>query len=88
MKINSFFYLVFSKIKLIHMFLNLFLSLYISRNIYIQLSEINLIIQGKGNQSILYKNFYLNPSEVIVNGEIKSYCKKSCDFDKDLNDVV
>jgi len=31
-------------------------------------SEIHLLILGSGNQSILNDSFYLEPSEVIVNG--------------------
>ena len=29
--------------------------------------EIHLVIKGKGQQNLLNKNFYLSPSEVIVN---------------------
>ena len=88
MKINVLFYLAYSKIILISLFLNIFSSLYDSRNFSFQLSEINLIIKGPGNHSILSQDFYIDPSEVIVNEVKKPYCKKICDFDKDLNNVI
>ena len=88
MKINVLSYLAYSRIILIYIFLNLFPSLDNARNASFQSSEINLIIKGQGNHSILYRNFYKDPSDVIVNGVEKPYCKKSCDFDKNLNNVI
>ena len=88
MAINILFYFAYSKIKLISIFLALFISFHDSRNIYVQLSEINLIIKGSGYLPVLYEYFYLDPTEVIVNGELKSLCKKSCEFDKDLNNLT
>ena len=51
------------------------------------ISEIRLIIIGTGNQSILNDSFYLEPSEVIVNGIIKNECKKFCQMEKEENNV-
>ena len=51
-------------------------------------SEINMIIQGEGELNILNSGFNSEPSEVIVNGESKPNCKKSCQFENDLNNVT
>ena len=59
------------------------------RNLNNYISEIHLIIKGSGNQEILNSVFYTVPSEVIVNGNSKGdTCKKSCDLDEDINNVV
>ena len=52
--------------------------------------EIHLVIKGKGQQNLLNKNFYLSPSEVIVNDITINSCKgkKSCNLDKDLNKIT
>ena len=34
--------------------------------------EISLIIQGKGSQHFINESFYLDPSEVLVNGKPKN----------------
>ena len=53
------------------------------------ISEVHLVIKGKGSQPILYNYFYTDPSEVIVNGNSKgNSCKKSCDLDEDINNVI
>ena len=88
MKMNVPFYFAYSKMKSIYIFFVLFLSLHDSRNIYLQSSEVNLIIKGPGTQNILYEWFYLDPSEIIVNGESRPLCKKSCEFYNDLNNVT
>jgi hypothetical protein len=51
-------------------------------------SEIKLIVQGEGELNILNNSFYLDPSDVIVNGESKPNCKKSCEFINGLNNVT
>ena len=51
-------------------------------------SEINIIIEGEEEIDILNNSFYLDPSEVIVNGESKPNCKKSCLFVGGLNNVT
>ena len=50
--------------------------------------EIKLIIQGEGELNILNSQFYLDPSEVIINGVSKPSCKKSCEFVSGLNNVT
>ena len=52
-------------------------------------SIIQLIISGKGRQNILGDFFKYEPSAVIINGISKGEsCEKSCDFDKDINNVT
>ena len=74
------------------------ISLYISISIFILVlssdnfteykSEINLVIQGPGNLSILSDSFYLNPSNIIINGNLNLLCNKICYFDNILNNVT
>ena len=52
-------------------------------------SEIRLIIQGYGNQSLINKEFNIEPYEVIVNGASKgNSCKKICKLENILNNVT
>ena len=51
-------------------------------------SEIKMIIQGTGELNILNNDFYLDPSDVIVNEVSKPGCKKSCEFVDELNNVI
>ena len=78
----------FLKINLILLFLTLFLSEISLVNMTEQKSEINLIIEGEGNQYFLNETFYLEPSEVIVNDVQNDSCKINCFFKKDLNNVT
>ena len=66
----------------------LFLTFLILLFISFEQLEINLIIKGKGEQIFINNSFYLNPSIVIINGEIKNSCKKSCVFENDINNVT
>ena len=50
--------------------------------------EISLVINGNGTQNLIYEDFYLDPSEVFVNGELNSSCKKSCYFENGINNVT
>ena len=50
--------------------------------------KINLVILGSGNQRILNNLYYLEPSEVIVNGVTKASCKKSCEMNYEENNVT
>ena len=60
-----------------------------NRNLNNYDSIIQLIISGKGNQTILSDYFKYEPSEVIINGISKGKsCKKSCYFDEDINNVT
>ena len=59
------------------------------RNLNNYISEIHLVIKGKGTQNILNNYFNKNPSEVIVNGISKANaCQKTCDLDEDINNVT
>ena len=59
------------------------------KNINNYISEINLVIKGKGIKQILNNNFYTEPSEVLVNGISKdSSCRKTCDLDEDKNNIT
>ena len=52
-------------------------------------SIIQLIISGKDEQKFLSDYFNYEPSEVIINGISKGEsCKKSCDFDNDINNIT
>ena len=50
-------------------------------------SIISLIIQGKGNQKILYNEFPTSPSEIRVNGVINN-CDKTCELQNDINNIT
>ena len=50
--------------------------------------EIKLVILGSGNQGIINDKFYLEPSEVEVNGISKDSCKKFCEMDLEENNVT
>ena len=51
-------------------------------------SEIHLVIQGSGEQSLLNSGFNPEPSEVYINGVKKDSCKKSCNLEKDKNNII
>ena len=57
------------------------------RNIIIYNSEIKLVIIGRGEQRILNNAYYLEPSQVIVNGISRDSCKKTCEFESEENNV-
>ena len=50
--------------------------------------KINLVIKGKGQSYFLNSSFYLEPKEVIINGEPKTNVKKIFNFEKDYNNVT
>ena len=52
------------------------------RNLNKYLSKINLIVKGTGSFYFLNKDFYTEPSEVIVNDIQEISCKKGCYFKK------
>ena len=53
------------------------------------MSKIHLIIKGIGIQQILFSQFYIEPSEVIVNGISKgNSCRKTCNLNEDKNNVT
>ena len=52
-------------------------------------SEIYLIINGNGNQNVLSSSFYLEPSDVIINGiSKKGVCNKTCDLEDAVNYIT
>ena len=73
------------RIYLIHLSVLLFLNMFF--NSYEEL-EINLITQGIGDQLLVFSDYYLKPSEMIVNGEKKCFDQKYCNCDQELNNVT
>ena len=51
-------------------------------------SEINLVVKGSGEQRFLSDDFYLEPSEVKINGILNDSCKKTCEFEGEENNVT
>ena len=51
-------------------------------------SEINLVIEGSGTQQLINDQFSIDPYIVIVNGEEKNSCTKTCDLVEGLNNVT
>ena len=90
MEIYILFFFAIFKVKIVYLILTLFISIHIVGNITVYKSEIHLIIKsnGEGEQKILNNTFYLNPSEVIINGETKNTCGKNCVLEKGLNNVT
>ena len=78
--------------------INLKLSLFMKTNIQILIflifldiainSQIALKIQGGGEISFLNDDFYTEPSEVLVNSQLKSSCKKKCTLGSGINTVI
>ena len=81
----------FSKLKVefTYLFLTLFISGHVSENTKSEHSIINIITYGEG-KDIYFMNegFYLNPSEVIVNGEVKGNRIKKFHFEHEVNNVT
>ena len=60
-----------------------------ARNLKNYISEIHLVIKGKGKQEIIRYGFNTYPSEVIVNGISKgNTCKQTCILDENINNVT
>ena len=51
-------------------------------------SEIYLTIKGQGNQLILNKEFYKEPSQVLVDGMLDNSCKWACDLKNEINNIT
>ena len=52
-------------------------------------SEITIYFKVTGNDIyIINKEFYKDPSQIIVNGELRETCKKTCTFEETPNTVV
>ena len=58
------------------------------RNLISHNSEIYLIVQGNETQNILSNDFYIEPSEVYVNGVQDISCKKTCYLTEDENNIT
>ena len=58
------------------------------RNMINLSSEIHLIIKGNRTQILINDSFYLQPSEVIVNGIYRNSCKIFCDMEYEENNVT
>ena len=69
MKKKQKFMICFLKVKLMFIFFSVFISVHALENETKSQSEINLVIKGPGNLNYLSNSFYLDPSEVIVNGD-------------------
>ena len=82
------FLVFFLKTKLIYIFYSLFISVHALENEAKSQSEINLVIKGPGNLNYLSNSFYLDPSEVIVNGDSRPLINKSAEFESGLNNVT
>ena len=74
--------------KYYYYYILIFIIILIFSKTQLKQSEIKLIFKGKGHQQIVYNSFQYSPSEVIVNGELKQSCKKTCDLEKDDNNEV
>ena len=74
--------------KLLYISFTLFILFHCFANFNECKSEINLVIQGLGKINILNEYFYLDPSEVIVNCDLKPECNKNCYLDNELNNVT
>ena len=58
------------------------------RILTINTSEIHLVVSPSGVQDILNNNFYLEPSNVIVNGDSMPSCKYNCNLPLSKNNVT
>ena len=88
MSINNLFCSSNIKLRLINIFLIIFLLDNALGNSTIYQSQVKLVVQGKGNIFFLSESFYLEPSEVIVNGISKDSHQKNCTFEYDLNNIT
>ena len=83
-------YLFYNK-QILYLFLSILINISHSNGKLVNLkkhfSEIHLILKGSGNRSILNKGYIFEPSFVEVNGKSKN-CKKSCNFQDELNNVT
>ena len=58
------------------------------RNLISLSSEIYLVINGTGNQTLMNNSFYLQPSKVYVNGIYRESCKTFCELEQEENNVT
>ena len=88
MRENVLIYFKYSRLKFIFILNSLFISMHDLRNMNVYLSEIKLVIKGRGNHYFLNDNFNPELSEVIINNEIKGSGIKNYTFTEELNNVV
>ena len=50
--------------------------------------EIHLVVLGSGQQQFLNASYSIEPTTVIINNQEKNACKKSCEFDYEVNNVT
>ena len=81
-------YFLYLRLKFLYILSSLFISMQDLRNMNVYLSEIKLVIKGKGESFFLNNTFNVQPSEVIINDVIKNSSIKSYNFTEDLNYVV
>ena len=84
-KLTNFFVLFGILLKIVSVNLKSLINLRRLNNYY---SEIYLIVQGRGSQELLYKNYVVEPSEVIINGVKNNSCKKTCYLTEDKNNIT
>ena len=75
-------------LKYIYLFSMFIITYHNCRNLIHLSSEINLVIRGSGNQSLLNDSFYIEPSEVFVNGILRDSCKMFCELENEENNVT
>ena len=88
MKEKVLLYFIYSRLKFLYILSTLFISIHDLRNMNAYLSEIKLVIRGRVNSNFLYNDFNPEPSEIIINKEIRYSGIKSYTFTEDLNNVV
>ena len=88
MRENILLYFIYSRLKFFYIFSTIFISMKDLRNMNVYQSEIKLVIKGKGNLFFLNNNFNPEPSEVIINDEIKDSGIKNYNFTEELNNVI
>ena len=92
MKYNNIYYiniiLKLNTIKYLFIFFQIVFANNYQTKYYYFSSEIRLVINGTGEQNILYSSFNSEPSKVIVNGMVKESCKKSYIFENEINNFI
>ena len=51
-------------------------------------SEISTVISGQGNQTIINKSFYKEPSQIYVNGILREDCKYFCQLSDERSNIT
>ena len=89
---NKYYFLYFKNLvfslKIIFLFFYLEITNERPNNLLSFFPEINLVVSGGYNQRFLGESFYLEPSEVIVNGISSESCKSFCDLEYEENNIT